>query len=139
MRLDDKASVNRKEFHYLLIKFLQKYRISHIFYDCSIRFKFSTTEGANYTRVYNKFKFRKEDSFSEHLYKCIDVYCYGGNTSSDRYIEMYWGSISGFFQLIPATFYFTDNRYTWRGFWEKYSEEWIKEVGAIKFKDDNHV
>lgn len=126
----EKKTVNRKEFHYLLLKFLQKHRLSHIFYDCSIKYKMDILkkESTIFWKHYRDYNINKEDDFSTHLYKCIDIYCNG----------FYDGDISGFFNSIPATFFFYEGQYSWRNFWKRYSSLWHNETDGIKFKDNGN-
>ena len=136
----EKKTVNRKEFHYLLLKFLQKHRLSHIFYDCSIKYKMDILkkESTIWWKYYRDYDINKEDDFSTHLYKCIDIYCNGIFGQSLTFIGVYNGDISGFFNSIPGTFYFNEGQYSWRNFWGRYAYLWYNEVKGIKFKDNGN-
>lgn len=113
--------INRKQFHYLLCKFLLEKRVIKRFYDSSIKYKLTNMELRRaYSDIYRECNFSKEDTVSEHLYKCIDVYCNGKDGLHRPYIDKYYnGSIRGFFSLLPSTF---DEDYFI--FWKKISDEW---------------
>ena len=136
----EKKTVNRKEFHYLLLKFLQKHRLTHIFYDCSIKYKMDELKEKNviWWKYYRDYNINKEDDFSIHLYKCIDIYCNGLCVNGITFIGQFQGNISGFFNSIPATFYFNEDPYSWRNFWRSYAELWYNEVNGIKFDNGNN-
>jgi hypothetical protein len=108
----ENKTVNRKEFHYLLSKFLQKHRLAHIFYDCSIKYKMDELEKKNFFwwKCYRDYNINKEDDFSTHLYKCIDIYCNELYVNGTTFIGLYDGDISGFFNSIPATFFFYEEK-----------------------------
>jgi hypothetical protein len=120
--------INRKQFHYLLTKFLFEKRLAKRFYDSSIQYKLKSIEqGRAYSEIYKKYNFSLDDTFSEHIYKCIDVYtqeCFMG--------RFYGGSIYGFFRLLPSTF---DKDYY--PFWHKIALEWQKMTKHIKFDYGN--
>ena len=136
----EKKTVNRKEFHYLLLKFLQKHRLTHIFYDCSIKYKMDELEKKNFFwwKCYRDYNINKEDDFSTHLYKCIDIYCNELYGNGITFIGLYDGDISGFFNSIPGTFYFNEGQYSWRNFWGSYANLWYNEVKGIKFDNGNN-
>lgn len=129
--------VNRKEFHYLLLKFLQKHRLAHKFYDYSIKYKMDILkkESTIYWKYYRDYNINKEDDFSTHLYKCIDIYCNGLYLNGITFIDLYDGNISGFFNSIPATFFFYED---WKNFWKRYSSLWYNETKGIKFKGNGN-
>jgi hypothetical protein len=79
--------------------------------------------------LYKKYNFSEHDTFSEHLYKCIDIYCGERDGLGIPFIDLYYsGTICGFFRLIPATF---DRDYV--SFWQSISIQWAKETKGIKF------
>ena len=126
-------TVNRKQFHYLICKFLLERGLTKRFFDSSLRYKLKTIEqGKAYYMLYKKYNFSKHDTFSEHLYKCIDIYCGEANeylSIKPKYIDLYYGgTICGFFKLIPATF---DEDYV--SFWKPISNEWAEQTKDIKF------
>jgi hypothetical protein len=125
-------TVNRKQFHYLICKFLLERGLTKRFFDSSLRYKLKTIEqGKAYYRLYKKYNFSKHDTFSEHLYKCIDIYCGERDVcfSTRPFIDLYYGgTICGFFRLVPATF---DEDYV--SFWQSISIQWEKETKGIKF------
>ena len=108
-----KEKVNRKQFHYLLSKFLMEKGLAKKFFDYSLRFKLQSN---SYSEMFKKYNFSKNDTFSEHLYKCIDIYCNEKDkVTKKRWIDGYYhGNIHGIFRLIPATF---DEDYA--SFWGK--------------------
>ena len=124
--------VNRKQFHYLLCKFMKKHKIMDRFYNDSMEYKNSMGMKC-YPSLYEEFKINSTDSFSEHLYKCIDIYCYGFNEGKRYLNDYYYGKIYGFFRLVPATF-----RDGWESFWQKISNKWADEVDMLYFKDDDY-
>ena len=125
----EKKTVNRKEFHYLLAKFLMKHRLSQRFYNTSLEYK--TNKCSPYNFNYEKYNFSEKEDFSTHLYKCIDIYTKEGNVYGQPYIDVYYrGGIHGFFSLVPSTFekdYIT--------FWRRYSDLWRDATFGIKFED----
>jgi len=125
--------VNRKQFHYLICKFLLERGLTKRFFDSSLRYKLKAIEqGKAYHMTYRKHNFSKHDTFSEHLYKCIDIYCGERDeyfSKKSKFIDQYYGgTICGFFRLIPATF---DEDYV--SFWKSISDQWEKETKGIKF------
>jgi len=122
--------INRKQFHYLLCKFLLEKRVIKRFYDSSIKYKLRNMElGRAYSNIYREYNFSKEDTVSEHLYKCIDVYCNGKDFRHTPYIDVYYhGSIRGFFSLLPSTF---DEDYYF--FWKKISDEWSNMTYDVQY------
>lgn len=128
-------NVNRKQFHYLICKFLLEKGLAKKFYDYSMRYKLKTIEqGKDYFGIYVKYEFQKPHSFSEHMYKCIDIYTNENNPIGRKYIDTYYnGFIHGFFRLIPATF-----EEDYGSFWKKVEDEWEKLTRGIKFDDGNN-
>ena len=61
-------TVNRKQFHFLLVQFLAENRLTKKWYEDSVNFKKGDV-GRQY--IYQKYKFGEGDDFSTHLYKCI--------------------------------------------------------------------
>ena len=103
------------------------------FFDSSLRYKLKAIEqGKAHCEIYKKYHFSSEDTFSEHLYKCIDIYCGERDeyfSKKPKFIDQYYGgTICGFFRLIPATF---DEDYA--SFWQSISYQWAKETKDIKF------
>ena len=126
-------TVNRKQFHYLLCKFLLERGLTKRFFDSSLRYKLESIERKwEYHMLYRRYGFSEHDTFSEHLYKCIDIYCKERNESlslKPKYIDRYYGgTICGFFSLIPATFY-----EDYVSFWKSISNEWGIVTENIKF------
>lgn len=126
--------VNRKQFHYLLTKFLLEKRLTKRFYDSSIQYKLKTMEqGQTYGEIYKKYNFSLDDTFSEHIYKCIDVYTQDKFPTSERFINWYYGgSICGFFRLVPSTFI-----EDYEPFWHGIAIEWENMTEHIKFDYGN--
>jgi hypothetical protein len=89
-------------------------------------------------KCYRDYNINKEDDFSTHLYKCIDIYCNELYGNGITFIGLYDGDISGFFNSIPGTFYFYEGQYSWRNFWKRYSSLWHNETDGIKFKDNGN-
>lgn len=117
--------VNRKQLHYLLSKFLLKKGLAQKFYYASMKYKLGNNI---YTSMFKKYNFSMKETFSEHLYKCIDIYCDEKNFSDREYIKVYFhDEISGFFSLIPSTF--EDGYFD---IWGKVSDEWEKITKGIK-------
>ena len=117
---------NRKQFHYLVSKFLMEKILMKKFYDASLEFKLNSIA---FHDIHKKYKFSKNDKVSEHLYKCIDIYCNERELATGRlYIdELYSHTIKGFFRLVPCTF---DKEWY---FWERISDEWERKTRNIKF------
>ena len=97
--------VNRKQFHFLVIKFLMEHRLLDRWFKDS-------RAGTNR---------REYDDFSDYLYSCIDIY-----TSKEK---LYSGCIYGFFRFIPAT----GLHNAWR-FWDKYSNLWENKYKLTKYE-----
>lgn len=123
-RIESRYYINRKELHYLLSKFLLKKRLVKRFYNSSINFKMKNDK---YSFIYSKYNFTNKDTFSEHLYKCIDIF-----TKEEYVTMMYHYNIMNFFQSVATTF--TED---WAMFWMLVSDEWKKEVSLIRFKQND--
>ena len=113
-------TVNRKQFHFLLVQFLAENRLTKKWYEDSVTYKKQDTSRRS---LYQKYKFGEGDDFSTHLYKCIDLYI--GETGG-----FYNHCIYGFFRYIPsgACDFGTD----WNDFWKKYSNKWEEKYYFVK-------
>ena len=128
--------VNRKQFHYLVTKFLLEKKVLHRFYDSSLRYKLKCLSVGRhaYRSMYEKYNFSNKDTLSEHIYKCIDIYCKERGEFSLSYLNTYYhGSIKGFFSLCPVTF-----EEGWEYFWRKISDEWMCKTQNIMFDNGNN-
>ena len=115
--------VNKIQFFYMLCSFMKQHGIWKLFYEQSMQSKVDAESMSigvyNYIKRYN---FSRNESFSRHLLKCIDVYIDG--------IGSYNG-IHGFFSFIPSGI---GRNSDWGGFWKEYSDKWGKITEGIKFK-----
>lgn len=116
----EKCSVNKKQFHFLLVQFLAKHRILQKWYEESKKYKLEDKSRIN---TYRKYHMGEGDDFSTFLYKCIDIYI--GETGF-----MYGGCIYGFFSFIPSG---GIDGHAWVDFWRHYSKLWEKETRFIKY------
>ena len=124
----EKYTVNRKQFHFLLNQFLAKHRLQQRWFNASMNFK-----RKNYSRryIYDRYGISDDDNYSEHLYKCIDLYI--GETIKHEFTS-YNGHICGFFRFIPSGGVDDED---WLGFWKKYSDIWEQETYNIGYDENN--
>lgn len=116
----EEYTVNRKQFHFLLVKFLAENRLTKRWYEDSVNYKRNDTNRRN---LYQKYKFGEGDDFSTHLYKCIDLYI----AETGNY---YNHCIYGFFRYIPSGG--CDGSGNWYTFWSEYSKKWEKKYYFVK-------
>jgi len=112
--------VNRKQFHYLVVKFLYEHRIASLWFKETINGRFSRSNRQIYT---SRYQFKKDDTFDEYLYKCIDMYM-------DNCQYRYDWSIYGFFRWIPVTCVSTEK---WNNLFAHYSAIWEKKYRNVKY------
>ena len=117
-------TVNRKQFHFLLVQFLAENRLTKRWYKESIDFK---KKDYNRRNTYLKYNMSEDDDFSTHLYKCIDLYI--GETG-----DFYERSIYGFFRYIPSGG--CDFGTSWVDFWKYYSDKWENKYYNVKHEYD---
>lgn len=123
-------TVNRKQFHYLLVRFLQKHHLQKLWFNDSKDYKRCDTARVG---TYNKYGLTLEENYSDFLYKCIDIYI--GEAIFTTGLQFYGNSIRGFFRFIPAG----GCSHNWNIFWERYSSLWEKETSGIDiaYEKDN--
>ena len=117
-------TVNRKQFHFLVVQFLAENRLTKRWYKESIDFK---KKDYNRRNTYLKYNMSEDDDFSTHLYKCIDLYI--GETGNS-----YRRSIYGFFRYIPSGG--CDFGTSWEDFWKHYSNKWENKYHNVKHEYD---
>lgn len=123
-------TVNKKQFHYLLIKFLMKKRLLHDFISISRKYKLSESYKNTYRGTKFVENFSEDDDASTHLYKCIDVYV-ENNILGNRNNNLYHGTILGFFRYLPAGVPFS----AWNE-WKNASQEWENMYWETKYVED---
>ena len=121
-------TVNRKQFHFLLSKFLAEHRLQERWFNDSKSFKMRDDSRWN---TYDKYGISSCDTYSEHLSKCIDLYI--GETCTP-YCTLYSKSIYGFFRFIPSGG--CDGGDNWATFWKRYSDIWEDKTRYIYYEDD---
>jgi len=109
---------------------MMKYNVMHRFYEQSIEEKLEAMQNVNhpYYVIYHKYHISKDDSFSDYLYKCIDIYC----NENDWLHDLYGEKIYGFFRLLPAS----NTNIDWINFWVYISNKWQTETKDVLYARD---
>jgi hypothetical protein len=116
--------VNRKQFHYLLTKFLYEHRLHDVWFQESRDFKIEL--GGIGFAMLTKYGLKKEDNFNVYLYKSIETYI----TERKAY-NLYDGTIRGFFRFIPSGG-LSGKR--WYLFWSPISKIWEEKYRNVRYK-----
>ena len=128
----EKYTVNRKQFHFLLNQFLAEHRLKEKWLNASKSFK---REDSLRKEIYNKYGISEDDTYNEHLYKCIDIYI-GETVVYGKYdYRLYRNCIYGFFRYIPSGG--CDSGDTWDNFWKHYSDIWQNKTYSIGYDENN--
>lgn len=122
-------TVNKKQFHYLLIKFLMKKNLLRDFVSTSRKYKLSESYKNTYRGTKFIVIFSEDDDASTHLYKCIDVYV--ENNIIKKNNNLYHGTILGFFRYLPSGVPFSE----WNK-WKDISQEWEKMYRDTEYVKD---
>jgi hypothetical protein len=85
------------------------------------------------TEIYNKYGISEDDTYNEHLYKCIDIYI--GETVKKNKYPLYDNCIYGFFRFIPSGG--CDSGDSWETFWKNYSDIWQEKTYNIRYDENN--
>lgn len=126
----EKYTVNRKQFHFLLDKFLAEHRLKEKWFNTSKSFK---RENSFSKGIYDKYGISEDDTYNEHLYKCIDIYI--GETVKKNKYSLYDNCIYGFFRFIPSSG--CDSGNSWESFWKNYSDIWQEKTYNIGYDENN--
>ena len=121
-------TVNRKQFHFLVNQFLAEHRLQQRWFNASTSFKMQDVSRKS---IYEKYGIKPEDNYSEHLYRCIDIYI--GEAVKGWNSSYYNNGIYGFFRYIPSGGLDHEN---WDGFWKYYSDLWERKTYNIKYSED---
>jgi hypothetical protein len=125
-------TVNRKQFHFLLDKFLAEHRLKEKWFNASMSFKMQDTLRRS---TYERYNIKSIDNYNEHLYKCIDIYIGEAVNKNKKEYRLYRNCIYGFFRFIPSGG--CDSGDSWETFWKNYSDIWQEKTYNIGYDENN--